>query len=63
MARTMKTVSQPRNGGPMVLTIRVDPLRIRRGAMRLPAGGVHQTPRRPSLARSRQELRRALNES
>jgi hypothetical protein len=64
MARNMKAVSPARDQGQaLVLTIQIDPLRIPRGAQRMPRGGAHRSARHPARARARQQLLRQLAES
>ena len=59
MARTMKPVAAPK-APTATLLIQVDPLTVARGHRALPRGGVHESARRPSRSRAKQQLRRQL---
>ena len=59
MARNMKAV-RARQEDAGTLTVTVDPLKVGRGHRAMPRGSVHGTNRRPSRARSKQQVRRQL---
>lgn len=57
MARTMKAVVAPKRDD-NVLVIHVDPLKVARGARRIPRGKTHSSARQPSRAQSKRQWRK-----